>query len=664
MAVSRSNPVALEVLRARPTPDLRKDVEELAQHVEEAERDMLPWLQKQRKLTELRYGHTKARKLPWRGAANLHIPLIDGIIRRWRPGIASLILDAAPVVAMEPQEAGDLEVARQAEEFLTSLFLDRMATAPQIVRLADLIAHRGLAFAREGWDYKTRYQCRVVEAEALFPGGVEEFVLAQQQAAQQQGQERPSPEQIVSSVLVSHFDLDPQGPEEGPMLQHAVEALLQGAPFVKVVSHETERDLPAWLAVDPVRCVWPVDESPEDAEFFCVLHDMTIDEVLKRARDGVFEKDAAAVAAKRHENSSKAKSSTEDSLREDIEDFLRRRKRTTEQSQRKRIRVWELYAKIDLNGDGLLERCVLWYAPDARAVLALFNYPYPFDTWPITTFVFSGDADHPLDSRGMSEMLATFQKIQNEFHNARLNASQILLAPVFKRRAGGNSTENTIPWRPGGVVTLQDVNDLQPVVHDLRILAELIREEQANQRQAETYIGVFDATLTSLQQSRERRTAAEVNAIQAVSSSIFGLDAKLFQTAFSRSITKVWNLYLEYGQDELFVRMRGQDFPIPVRKADIGKNFDVRASGTPANTNRQFQLSNIQQAMAVIMSPAVAASGRFDIGELVRMWLQLLDSKIADTIIRSGEESAAAQTIMQAAQLGASQLDQEPPSFI
>jgi hypothetical protein len=149
-----------------------------------------------------------------------------------------------------------------------------------------------------------------------------------------------------------------------------------------------------------------------------------------------------------------------------------------------------------------------------------------------------------------------------------------------------------------------------------------------------------------------------------VSSSIFGLDAKLFQTAFSRSITKVWNLYLEYGQDELFVRMRGQDFPIPVRKADIGKNFDVRASGTPANTNRQFQLSNIQQAMAVIMSPAVAASGRFDIGELVRMWLQLLDSKIADTIIRSGEESAAAQTIMQAAQLGASQLDQEPPSFI
>lgn len=625
--------------------------------IEAAETSLQPWLKKQQELSRLRYGQLPRRRVPWKGAANIPAQLIDGILRRWRPGIASLMLDADPIATMMPESSDDFDHIREAESYLTSLFVQRMRAEPEAVRLADLYAHRGHAYSREGWDYKQRERVRVAPASDIIPEGLEEFTAA----AAQQGHE---PFQLIQQRLNDQYDL---GEEDEQMVAEAASKLLQGATHVRLVYREVLRDQPGWRAVDPVDVIAPVDQDPEDADFVAFIHDMSADQILRAAAEGMFDPQAARSVAERldkRRDVSVTDTFPNDDLRRDIKEFLDRQSATESAGGSERVRVLETYAKLDLDGDGILERYVLWLVPkqgkdrDSReggpTVLRAHEYAHPFQAWPLTLYKFSPDAVRPIDSRGISEMLASFARIANEFLNARLNASQILLSPVFKKRFSAlQHGETKIDWRPGGLVEVQEMSDIEPLVQDLRVLAELIREEQVNQRAAETYIGVFDATITSLEASRERRTAAEINTISNVSASIFGMDARLFQASFSRSLTKVWELFLEWGDTEDFIRRIGKP-PIPVKKSEIGKKYDIYASGTPTNTNRAILLGNAERMLQVVLSSGPLLQGQVvDVRELLTYWMRIVDQRLADRVIRDPSESAAAQQVLQAAQQSA-----------
>lgn len=251
-------------------------------------------------------------------------------------------------------------------------------------------------------------------------------------------------------------------------------------------------------------------------------------------------------------------------------------------------------------------------------------------------------------------MLRTFQKIVNAYHNARLDASQIILAPVMLRKITGGQ-QKSLKVRPGAILPVQspgDIQLLQKGAEGFNILAGLLQEEQVNQRLAETYVGVFDAAITNLQDSKERRTAAEINAIQSLSGNIFGLDAKIFQVALSRSLTKIWQLYQDFGPEEMFFRVTGEEQPRIATKREIARNYDIRAAGTPANTNRAIMTQSLERIMQVLMSnPIALQSGQFDLGVLMQRWLQTVDSNLAREIIRPAEQSAAVQTINNAANI-------------
>ena len=114
----------------------------------------------------------------------------------------------------------------------------------------------------------------------------------------------------------------------------------------------------------------------------------------------------------------------------------------------------------------------------------------------------------------------------------------------------------------------------------------------------------------------------------------------------------------------MFVRIQNEQNPIQIKKSEIGKNFDIRASGTPANTNKSLQLQNLERIMQLALSPAVLNSGVFDVNELLRLWTRIIDISLADRVVRSPEDSNAVQTILQAAQLQAQeQGGVEPTGF-
>lgn len=670
MAVSRGNPLSIEVLAAVPTPeDLKDEIDSLIQRVRDVDTDLLGWLRRQAELVRLRMGIRDRKKasVPWKNSSDISVPLIDGIIRRWLPGIASLVLDANPVASFDAREVGDLEAARAAEPFFHYLFTELMDTTYPAVQLVNTIAWHGHAYTRQGWDYRTARQARIVSSDELFEGDIEEYiqtVSTRLTQTLQPGQPMPSPQEIVAQRLEEQYDLDRDDPAEGPMLLEAAEQLLQGAPYVRIVYRRTTRDRPRWDVINPINVIVPQDQDPEDSEFFCIIHQIFEDDLRALAIDGFLPQDRVdMLLATGRKDARPTGSGTSDNQREQIIDLMDRRAgKSTTQSERETgsYTLWEIYCRLDANGDGERERITLWYSPEHDLPLALLDYVFPFDSWNITYFPFEA-ARRPIDNRGLADMLKTFQRLVNAYHNMRIDAGQIMLAPVLTARLTGGNLKRTIKYHPGAIIPVQNPNDVQPLVHDMRILGQLLQEEQVNQRLAEAYVGVFDATLTNLQESRERRTAAEVNAIQGLSSNIFGLDAKIFQVAFSKVINQIWSIWLELGPAATYMRVMNEE-PIEVRKADIGKNFDISASGTPANTNRSFQIATLERAMQVLFTPVVLESGLIDIAELVNQWLSHLDRNVARSVVRSPEDATAVQQIRQAGGIAAGS-DQPAPAF-
>jgi hypothetical protein len=675
MAIQRTNPLSIEAIGEIPVEaNIPDQLEKLVLAIKDADEDREDWLNKQLKLTKLRFGIRQERNIPWKNASNISIPLMDSTIRKWRPGISSLVLDADPIAYMTPQEASDFEPARLVEPFFTWLVVTHMQIAPEVIELVDLIASRGHAYSREGWKYRTHRRARVVNARSIWPGGVREETEAELQALAAQGvTELPSMEQLVAARLAEEYGLVVNDPVEGPMLFEAALQLLGGAEFVRVTYREVREDRPDWTALDPINVIAPPDEDPEQAAFVCILHDMTRDKVAEMSESGIFNTMQAAntidrmVSASDTANSRDGVESQAGSTRESILDVMNvKAGLATESSRRSRktTPIWEIFCHLQLQPGTTRVRCVGWYAPEFKIWLALTEFVLPFDVWPITPYRFNRDGRRMLDTRGICEMLVDFQRITNAQHNARLDAAQILLSPVFKVKASGEAADGpAINWRPGGKIPLRNPEkDLIPLVHDLRLLGELLQEEQVSQRLAETYVGTFDSTLTNLEQSRERRTAREVSAIQEIAGSIFGLDAKLFQVQFSRSLNKLWQLYEEYGQEELFFRVAGEEKPRLARKSEISKNYDIVAAGTPANTNRALVIDNIERVMPILLNPQIMGTGVVDVGELIRAWLTTVDFKLSKKVIRSPEQAAAVQRILQAAQIASEQTGQEAPA--
>jgi len=664
MSVARMNPVGVEVV-GDYVDSLSTQINKLVQRIEDVDNANAGWTRKQLNYVKARTGKRKQKRVPWVGASNINVPLVDGIIRRWRPGITSLVLDANPVAFFVARDSSDFDPARVVEPFFTWLFVDHMDTPRDVARLVDLVASRGHAYSREGWKYETQRQARIARVESLFPEGLEAYLQGQAQAQEQakavgavSQEENFSPIAAIMKRVAEEYGMSINDPQERDYLLVAANMFLEGAPAVKLVYETIKHDRPEWYALDPVNVITERCGDPEKADFFVVIHEITQDELKRMAQDGRFTLSRARELGKKAEERGNRDSSMANRsggaggsmARRQIRDYMDRRSGVfTNKRVRKEdhlVTLWETYCNLDINGDGLQERCVVWYSPEHKYTLDAREFLLPVDTWPVTVYQFEAHAESPTDSRGVPELLSELHKLVNAFHNARIDASQILLAPVMQRRATAGDFAQAIQWRPGGFITVQQIGDVAPVEQNLSILVGLLQEEQNEQRIAESYIGTFDATINQLNQPTERRTATEVSAITQLAQNVFGLDARMFQVSMARSFRKIWQLWLEYGPEETFFRVSGEQQPRLAKKSEISRLYDITPAGTPSSTNKSFLMASMERVLQIIITDQ---SGRFDVGALLEAYFKLIDFNLAKMVVRTQEQTAAAQTIMQTA---------------
>lgn len=657
---ARPNPLALEATGSL-SRDIQGDVEKLHLSIQSAERSREGWIQNQVKLLEARRGVVRKKQVPWPGANNDVVPIIDAIIRRWKPAIANLVLRSDPVAMFRTRTSSPnpevqkrlVEGSRSTQNFYHWLFMDHMeGTKLTAYELVDLLAQHGVAYTRQGWDYRTERTSRIARVESLFPQGLEAAIQAitQQVAQQNQGlpaeaqRPPPTPEEAVAFVLSAQYGLDPGNDTRvGPMLQEATQKILNGAQYVRLFYEEVVCDKPGWQALSPLDVVVPPrSQGVHDADFVCILHRATTEEILRRANDGFFIPERAEKVADRPDT----RFSQDDpglygiSQRRNIlslEDMLDGVNDKFEEHV-PRTALWEIYAKLDINGDGLRERVVIWYHPTSKTILSVTEYPYPFREWPIVEFRFEHNDKRPLSPRGIAEMVQTWQRLASRMHNARLDSIQTTLAPMFKVKMQALPAMRNVRWRPGAHIPVRRMDDIEPMVTDHRALIEFLREEQVHKEFAERYVGVFDPTLTDLGGTGpDRRTATEVDAVVSQATEVQSADAVVFQCAMQRVHQQLWNLWEEFGPEEVYFYVTGEEQPRLARRADLAGDYDIIPAGSPISTNRALILNRARELIQFLLQDP---TGLVRKDELLREYLQAHDFPLAQRLVRPPEQAA------------------------
>lgn len=676
--ISRTNPVGIAAT-GQVHADVTSQVKELHERIRQADQDRADWTKKQQVLIEQRRGIRKPKVVPWVGANNDNWPITDGVIRRWKPGIISLVLDADPVAYFLAKRPEHLEPARSAQSFWHWKFQHICDVRRTVFYLADLVAQHGLAYTHEGWDYHIERTCRVVRVEELFPGGVEAALeqanleiaqanLALQEAVQA-GQADPNTpptpllaaDEFVRETLVTEYGLGEQG-NEMEQVEAATQNILSGAPYVKIYYQTVVRDAPAWAALSPLNVVVPSRcTDVEHADFIAIVFHMTADEMRMKVRDGVFRHEEAEQIIARMRTSRLGDSrdrdadfdSTTASARtaiQDVVDSIDGIETRHTRSEPGTEPIWKVYTRLDIDGDGIRERVILWYHAPTSTVLSLTEYPFPFPEWPVTPYEMEHNDKRPYQARGIAELLSVFQKQVNRLHNARLDAIQIVLSPMFTVRSVGGNINRNIRFRPGQFVPVQAPDDFLPVPHDVSSLYQFLQEENYTKTLAEQYVGVFDSSITNALSPAERRTATEVESINASITNVFGQDATLFQTSFAKSINKLWKLWVEFGPPEEYFRVTGEEQPRLARKHEIAFDYDIEPAGTPANTNKALALSRAREMIQLF---APDQTGLINKHYLYKNYFDLTDRELSKLIVRNETEAAAVQQVLQAAQIAA-----------
>lgn len=672
--IQRPNPISVLAMDGlTPAPNFEDEVKKLHQTITEAHGARESWVEKQEKLLRQRKGVRKDKIFPWPGANNHNWPLTDAIIRRWKPGMVALVLGADPVAYFYPTNAKAVRAAPIAQAYYHWEFNHMAGVKETAMELADNVAQYGTAYTRQGWEYKTRKTCRVINVDKLFPGGVQAVYdaysqqydqqIAQLQVAVQQGQADPAQLQqiqakmgiveLVQSTLVDEYLLSLEEPLEKPQIEAATQQILNGVKQVRIYYKVIVADRPSWKCVSPLDLVCPPRmQSVADADYLVINHRLSADDLMKLAVDGHLEMNPTLVAIEKIEkrkDSAKQEGAWENfGYYQNITDVKDKADGldTTASLEEGVANIWEIYAKIDINGDKIKEKVVIWYHPDSKTVLAMYPFPYPFEEWPVARFQFEHLSNRPYESRGVAELAAPFQANVNKLHNARLDAVQITLSPMFQMKATAGEVGRNIKFMPGAIIPVQNMGDIAPIPVDTKPVIQLMQEENYTKGLAEQYIGIFDPSVMA-QNAVERRTATEVEAVMQQTQAVFGQDAALFQEGMRVVHRQLWQLCMEFGRDELYFRVTGEQIPTMVKKHEIDDEYDIVPAGTPANTSKQLAMARTREAMQLFLQDQ---TGLIDKYELIKTYFDVLDPNLAKLVLRSKDQAAAIQMVMQAVQ--------------
>jgi len=553
------------------------------------------WENRQTRWYKKRYGIRPKKSFPWPGCANLHIPLTDKTIRKIKPSYVNLIWASMPYVCdfvgmgMGPED--DTAAAELNEPFFDWLFKVRMRAFKPTVLLVDKMLEKGFSLAKILWETKTRRYTQTISLKDIPPKWrqvIEDPLTTDDELAQY----------LADAV---EFNLDDEN--ESKQVWDAVRKYREGDQEFQFEMEEFEYNAPKLLCKDPKDVIVPADTTDlQLARWIADRSWFTYNDLKLGAYDEKYEDSAVKdLGARLNKTSTGQKpnvkrdlsqystlESTKDN-REGMSDFI---------ANSDLIEIMEVCCYYDINGDGIDEKCILTYPKEyPEIILRFIEYPYAHNRWPYVKIPFEYNDERYHSPRGAVEILDPIQTEITVQHNNKLDRQTLTTAPFFKFVPGTINPSN-IRFIPNQGVPVPRMDVLEVVqLQDMSYSFE--KEEMILKAWAEEYIGVMDFGIGNVAKMSERRTATEIDALKQDRNQVFSLDARIFQDAMAEVYYQTWALWMQYGEDEIHIKITGQPKPRMVRKEDIMGQFNIVPSGTLQNTNpvmeAQKSLADITQ---------------------------------------------------------------------
>ncbi len=281
--------------------------------------------------------------------------------------------------------------------------------------------------------------------------------------------------------------------------------------------------------------------------------------------------------------------------------------------------VWEVYRKRD---DGVWE--VYLYSPaavdlDLRDPMEL---PYDHGQLPFVDFPYEIKDKGWFSPRGVCEILAPFELSMTSMWNHKHDAMTLYNRPLFRAERELPNSIN-LRFQPGQILPygVAPVQMPQPPVSF---------DQELNQTRAvaENRIGSPDYAMGSVMSGgSDRRTATEIQSINAQAMQSGDLRARLFRMALGKLYRQAWGLYVQYDSQSL--RYRFAEDSLEADPVALHDQYELEPKGGMDMVSRQMMVQQaINRKQLFMNSPWV------DQVELDKSIMELDDPSLVKRLLR------------------------------
>jgi len=288
--------------------------------------------------------------------------------------------------------------------------------------------------------------------------------------------------------------------------------------------------------------------------------------------------------------------------------------------------VWEVYRKRD---DGVWE--VYLYSPaavdlDLRDPMEL---PYDHGQLPFVDFPYEIKDKGWFSPRGVCEILAPFELSMTSMWNHKHDAMTLYNRPLFRAERELPNSIN-LRFQPGQILPygVAPVQMPQPPVSF---------DQELNQTRAvaENRIGSPDYGMSTVMSGgSDRRTATEIQSINAQAMQSGDLRARLFRMALGKLYRQAWGLYIQYDAKSL--RYRFAEDSLEADPIALHDQYELEPKGGMDMVSRQMMIQQaINRKQLFMNSPWV------DQVELDKSIMELDDPSLVKRLLRDPGQKAA-----------------------
>lgn len=450
---------------------------------------------------------------------------------------------------------------------------------------------------------------------------------------------------MISQVVQEEFDLDPDERRDQRAIDSILDWFRSGAEEpLKFVKKSVVRSAPTMEAISPIDFIVP-DKTGTlmDAERMTRVVYLNEFEVRQRVMDSGWDSEVADMLLEGKGDGRRGDRVSwnyhEDNA--DREGIYHRSKGHYE------IWVTSTYMSPAKNQPDQ-KVFVIWSPRHPQKPLRAFVYGQK--DWPYRTATLEVNKKRWHSARGIPELLDDLDNLVTFEHRQKLNRMHIANAPTFKYRQTAGIVPENMQWIPGQFFPVDSMDDVAPFeVPNPQVSEE--REEQVLRTWAEDRIGSTDFGLAGENSLIEPRTATEIRGIQQKARNILSLRGIPFKKCMNQVFQDFFDLWHQFGDNRVWVRVTGGDEPILLTKEEIQGRFSLQVVGQIGELDPVFEaqkaLARIQALLQIQQTGAAEPHYELNIAEAIADWVAKDDHRLAKRILRRRSEEEVQQIMQQ-----------------